>query len=87
MRVLAEDLSAGLQTSRSKSTANRLFMGADGAGVTVVGDNRFAWTRGDVVAVPAWTPFHHETTSGGILIEINDEPVKDAFGWYRVLHV
>ena len=87
MRVLAEDLPAGLLTGRSKSTANRLFMGAEGAGVTVVGNNRFAWTRGDVVAVPAWTPFHHETAKGGILIEINDEPVKDAFGWYRALHV
>ena len=62
-------------------------MGAEGAGVTVVENNRLAWTRGDVVAVPAWTPFHHETARGGILIEINDEPVKDAFGWYRALHV
>ena len=87
MRVLAEDLPARLQTGRSKLTANRLFIGADGKGTTAVGDKRFAWTRGDVVAVPSWTPFHHETARGGVLIEINDEPVKDAFGWYRVMHV
>ena len=87
MRLLAEVLSVSRQTGRSKSTANRLFMAADGAGVTSVGDNRFDWSRGDVVAVPAWTPFHHETSAGGILIEINDEPVKEAFGWYRAKHI
>ena len=87
MRLMAEDLSAGRQTRCSKSTANRLFMAADGAGVTAVGKNRFDWIRGDVVAVPAWTPFHHETSSGGILVEINDEPVKETFGWYRAQQV
>ena len=87
MRLFAEDLPAGHQTRRSKSTANRLFMGAEGAGVLVVGDKFFDWTRGDVVAVPAWTPFYQETSIGGLLIEINDEPVKEAFGWYRESHI
>jgi len=86
MRLFAEELAAGHEGRESRSTANRLFVGTEGGGAIYAQGKRFDWGRGDVVAVPSWTTFHHESNAGGILFEISDEPVKEAFDWYRRIH-
>ena len=86
MFLFAEAIPAGHCTGNSRSTANRLFVGAEGEGTTILEDKIFKWKRGDVVAVPSWAKFQHKSNQGGILFEINDEPVKRAFGWYRECH-
>jgi len=86
MGLFAEELSKGHEGKEGRSTANRLFVGAEGSGTIQVNGDRFEWARGDVVAVPSWMTFHHESNTGGILFEINDEPVKEAFDWYRGTH-
>ena len=44
---------------------------------------KFDWRRGNVIAVPSWHNFSHFSETESILFEINDEPVIQAFGWYR----
>lgn len=76
-------LPAGATTKSGKSTANRMFICAEGAGTTMVEGQTFTWTRGDVVAVPSWKFFHHSTDEGATLFEFTDEPVMKAMKWYR----
>ena len=66
-----------------KSTANHLFVCTEGRGNTRVEENIFNWQRGDVVAVPSWQTYEHRATSKATLLEITDQPVIQALGWYR----
>ena len=55
-----------------------------GSGVTDVDGERFAWSRGDVMAAPAWRPHSHEASDDAILLRVTDEPVMKRLGFYRV---
>jgi gentisate 1,2-dioxygenase len=70
-----ERLDAGSKTKQLRTTANRVFCVVDGEGSTQVGDVRYPWSKGDVVAVPAWTYSAHETAGGATLFEMTDEPL------------
>ena len=70
-----------------KSTANHLFICAEGTGQTQVGEKIFFWNRGDVIAVPSWISYNHCASSSSTLIEITDLPVIEALGWYREVDI
>ena len=70
-------------TRTSKSTANRMFICAEGSGSTNIEGQTFTWERGDVIAVPSWKTFNHQTSDGATLFEFTDEPVMQAMNWYR----
>ena len=44
---------------------------------------RFAWSRGDVIAVPGWRPVEHVVAKDATLFEICDEPVHAKLGFLR----
>jgi gentisate 1,2-dioxygenase len=48
-----------------------------------VEDKTFNWQRGDVIAVPSWKLFNHRASTNATLLEITDQPVIEALGWYR----
>ena len=68
-------LAPGIETQLHRTTANNVFAVAQGAGVSVIDGESFAWFRGDVIAVPAWRPHSHCATDDAILLRVSDEPV------------
>jgi len=83
MELYLERLEEHMIVTPKKSTANHLFVCAEGSGNTRVGDKIFNWQRGDVVAVPSWQTYEHQAASRATLLEITDQPVIEALGWYR----
>lgn len=83
MGVTVERLERGFQTTKQRSTANRIFVVMDGEGETVIGDEKFAWKRGDTFVVPTWTAFGSTASSDSLLFSMSDEPLMRAFKYYR----
>ena len=46
-----------------------------GQGETIIDGMRFAWSRGDVIAVPAWRPHSHIASVDSVLLRVTDEPL------------
>ncbi len=76
-------IAAGATFAPPRSTANRLLLVTRGTGTARLGDASFTWARGDVMAVPAWTPFALTASTDAMLVEVNDEPVMRKLGFYR----
>ncbi|HUZ74012.1 MAG TPA: cupin domain-containing protein [Stellaceae bacterium] len=74
---------SGTRTPPRRTTSNQFFCVIEGRGTTTVDGERFAWARGDVLAVPMWRPFEHEFASDATLFSMTDEPVMRAFNWLR----
>jgi gentisate 1,2-dioxygenase len=73
----------GALTRRFRTTANQIFVVIEGEGTTSIDDETFAWSRGDVIAVPAWRPFTHSIAADATLFSMTDEPALRAFQWLR----
>lgn len=76
-------LATGAQATAPRNTASRIVAVMGGQGVARVGDMTAHYARGDVIAVPSWTACAFESTEDAILIEVSDEPVLRALGFYR----
>lgn len=74
----------GTRTAPLRETANRFYFVMEGRGTTTVDGQAFAWTRGDVIAVPMWRKFEHRFNSDATLFSMTDEPVMRAFNWLKV---
>ncbi|HUD88734.1 MAG TPA: cupin domain-containing protein [Xanthobacteraceae bacterium] len=72
------------KTAPYKTTANNVYAVVKGTGATTVDGERFEWSRGDVIAAPAWLPHHHEAAEDALLLRVTDEPVMQRLGFYRV---
>jgi gentisate 1,2-dioxygenase len=72
------------KTSPYKTTANNIYAAVKGSGVTTIDGERFEWSRGDVIAAPAWLPHLHEANEDALLLRVTDEPVMQRLGLYRV---
>ena len=83
MGLSMQRLGAGVRTRRQRSTANRVFVPVEGAGETIVDGERFAWARGDTIAVPCWRKFEHRATADALLFEMSDEPLMRFAQYYR----
>jgi gentisate 1,2-dioxygenase len=55
-----------------------------GSGASTIDGERFDWTRGDVMAVPAWRLHFHEPADDAILLRVTDAPVMQRLGFHRV---
>lgn len=62
-------------TALHRTTANNIYAVAQGAGVSLIDGEPFSWSRGDVIAVPAWQPHSHRASEHSILLRVTDEPV------------
>jgi len=83
MGLSMQRLEAGQRTRRQRSTANRLFVPVEGSGETTVAGQRFAWQRGDCIAVPCWNWFDHRAAADAVLFEMSDEPLMRFAQYYR----
>ena len=68
-------LEAGVATAAHRTTANNIYAVAAGRGESIVDSERFSWSRGDVIAVPAWRPHSHRAAEAAILLRVHDEPL------------
>jgi gentisate 1,2-dioxygenase len=72
-------------TSRyARSTASYIFVVVRGEGTSIVGEQKFAWGRGDVIAAPHWLPHSHTAKNEAVLIQVSDAPLMEALSWLRV---
>lgn len=55
-----------------------------GQGVTIVEGERFEWSKGDFIELPAWTTHRHENPSGedAFLYSFTDSPAQKALGQF-----
>jgi len=77
-------LAPRVQTAPYRTTANNIYAAVKGTGVTTVDGERFEWSRGDVIAAPAWLPHCHEAAENALLLRVTDEPVMQRLGFHRV---
>jgi gentisate 1,2-dioxygenase len=77
-------LAPQVKTASYRTTANNIYAVVNGSGATTVDGERFAWRRGDVIAVPAWRPHFHEATGDAMLLRVTDEPVMQRLGFHRI---
>lgn len=76
-------LAAGARATAPRNTASRIVAVMSGQGIARVGDMTAHFARGDVIAVPSWTPYAFEPADNAILVEVSDEPVLRMLGFYR----
>ncbi len=83
MGLAVERLAAGQKTRRQRSTASRCFVVMAGAGRSRVGEQTFAWSTGDTIAVPLWTWVEHTADSDAQLFDLSDEPLMRFSGYHQ----
>src|SRR5437868_12704123 len=76
-------LTSGIETQSHRTTANNIYAVAQGAGVSVIDGESFSWSRGDVIAVPAWRPHSHCANENSILLRVTDEPLFEKLSILR----
>ena len=57
-----------------------------GNGETIIDGRRFAWGKGDIIALPSWALHGHANLSSrdaAVLFSIQDRPVLEALGLYK----
>jgi gentisate 1,2-dioxygenase len=83
MGLVMERLASGARTRRHRTTANTIFHVAEGSGESTVGDQRFAWSRGDTFVAPGWRAIDHHALSDAQLFVLSDEPLLRFSNYYR----
>lgn len=83
MEICHLRMEAGARHDFGRNTANRIFAVVSGSGEAQVDDRKIDWSRGDVLAVPAWKLHSLSTEQGAVLVEISDAPVMRMLGLYR----
>lgn len=76
-------LAGGAQRDFGRITASRIFAVTAGRGTARMGELTLEWSRGDVIAVPSWTPHELRAHEDAVLLEVSDEPVLRKLGFYR----
>ncbi len=76
-------LAAGARLMPAQNTASHVFAATQGRGVARIGGLSVEWARGDVLAVPSWTPYEIEAHDDAVLLEASDTPVLRSLGFYR----
>lgn len=71
------------KTDLCRSTENQIVAVVEGEGFTDVGGERFQWKRGDVIAIPCWQPFKHQTPKGATLLTVSDAKMQMHLGLFK----
>lgn len=74
-----------MRTQPHRHTTSVIYHVVRGEGVTVVGEERLEWSKGDCFTVPSWEWHAHEQRGSepAILFSVHDQPVLEAFDFYR----
>lgn len=74
---------ARASTGPLRSTENRIFAAAEGAGTFKAGALTTSWERGDVFAAPIWTTFEITASEDAYVFEVSDEPAQRLLRLHR----
>jgi gentisate 1,2-dioxygenase len=64
--------------------ANTLYVVLQGSGKSVIGDDRYAWNFGDVIAVPMGIRVAHTVSADAIMVALSDEALMRYCGYYKL---
>jgi gentisate 1,2-dioxygenase len=79
-------LQPGRRYRAHRQTGTAVYYVFQGTGETIVDGCRFAWGKGDILALPSWALHEHANLSPhdpAVLFSIQDRPVFEALGLYR----
>ncbi|MCC6777571.1 MAG: cupin domain-containing protein [Hyphomicrobiales bacterium] len=76
-------LPPGFKGESYRSTDGTILVCAEGKGRTIVDDKVLEWGPWDVLVVPPWRRYHHETDALSVLFSISDRPAQEALGIWR----
>jgi gentisate 1,2-dioxygenase len=77
-------LRAAERTLPQRRTSSSVFVVLEGTGKTEINGKTFEWKPNDVFCAPAWSWYHHESTSGeAVLYSVTDEPALKKLGFMR----
>ncbi len=77
------ELAAGRATASVRSTSNAVCVVAEGEGESCVGDEKIAWTRGDIFTLPHWQWVSHEARQPARLFLMTDRELLAKIGYLR----
>lgn len=85
MDYRAQLLRPGEQTLQKRETSNTFVIVMDGEGYTEVGDQRFAWSKNDVMVMPNFLWRRHVNTgkTDAVLYTVSDAALMRNLGQYR----
>lgn len=76
---------AGGWTSRPlRQNANSIFVVLRGSGTSEIGDERFAWSFGDVIAAPLGVRIAHAANADAVMVALTDESVMKHCGYFNL---
>ena len=73
------------RTKAHRHTGSAVYHVVRGQGETVIDGQKFAWSKGDIIALPPWSLHEHANSStkdDAVLFSIQDAPVLHALGLY-----
>ncbi|MES2534549.1 MAG: cupin domain-containing protein [Pseudomonadota bacterium] len=76
-------INATVRSSQRRATENQIVAIVAGEGETTIGEQTFQWSRGDVLAIPAWTFHHHAACSDAVLFSVSDAQMQKRLGFFR----
>jgi gentisate 1,2-dioxygenase len=79
-------LRPGERLKAHRHTGSAVYYVVQGTGETIIDGRRFAWAKGDILALPSWALHEHanrSATDPAVLFSIQDRPVLEALGLYR----
>jgi gentisate 1,2-dioxygenase len=79
-------LQPGARLRAHRHTGSAVYYVVQGTGQTIIDGRRFAWGKGDILALPSWALHEHANLSErdpAVLFSIQDRPVLEALGLYR----
>ena len=76
-------LPAGFRGEAHRSTDASVFSVVEGAGRTLIGDERFEWGPRDTFVVPSWRPRRHEAQEEAVLFSFSDRAIQERLGLWR----
>ncbi len=81
--AFAQQLPAGFETRRYRSTEGAVFVCLDGEGVAAIAGQEFVFAENDVFVVPSWHAYRLQATRETLLFSFSDRPVQQALGLWR----
>ena len=79
-------LRPGEKLRAHRHTGSAVYYVVQGNGETIIDGRRFAWGKGDIIALPSWALHGHANLSSrdaAVLFSIQDRPVLEALGLYK----
>lgn len=75
----------GATLTLEPTTSSAILAVMDGHGSIEAGEARFAWARGDAMALPAGNPAVLRSQTEAYVLTASDQPLMKALGWFRPL--